>query len=344
MGQTLSEPVTEKHTTEGQDHRVLYAASGMQGWRITMEDAHTTIPAYKDTKASFFAVFDGHGGSEVAKYSGEHLHHRIFNTDAFGENNMREALKQGYLGIDVDLRADPLFEHVPSGCTAVSALITKDYVLYVANAGDSRAVLCVDGHAIALSQDHKPTNEKETQRIKDAGGHVEFGRVNGNLALSRALGDFEFKQRDDLSPEEQAVTADPDITEHKITEKDDFLIIACDGIWDCMTNQEAVNFVRAGLSKKQTLAEICETMMDHCLADETDVGGYGCDNMTVIIVALLHGKSKQEWYDAMASSFVINSDIVPFEKKEPNEIVEGKGILSKKKKYSKLNIFFFLYR
>ncbi|KAI8331364.1 phosphatase 2C-like domain-containing protein [Chlamydoabsidia padenii] len=229
MGQTLSEPVTEKHTTEGKDSRVMYAASGMQGWRFTMEDAHTTIPEYKDTKTSFFAVFDGHGGSEVAKYSGEHLHHRILDADAFRENKFREALIQGYLGIDEDLRADPLQDRVPSGCTAVSALITEDNVLYVANVGDSRAVLCTDGHAIALSEDHKPTNDKETKRIKDAGGYVEFGRVNGNLALSRALGDFEFKQRPDLSAEQQVVTADPDVTQRQLTEKDDFIIIACDG-------------------------------------------------------------------------------------------------------------------
>ncbi|SAM07630.1 hypothetical protein [Absidia glauca] len=316
MGQTLSEPVTEKHTTDGKDHRVMYAASAMQGWRISMEDAHTTIPEYKDTKTSFFAVFDGHGGSEVAKYSGEHLHHRIMDSDAFRQKKVHDALKQGYLGIDDDLRADPIMEHVPSGCTAVSALITEDDDLYVANAGDSRAVLCTDGRAIALSEDHKPTNEKETQRIKNAGGHVEFGRVNGNLALSRALGDFEFKQNETLPATEQAVTADPDITEHHLTKKDDFLIIACDGIWDCMTNQEAVNFVRTGLGKKQDLREICETMMDHCLASETDVGGYGCDNMTVIVVALLHDKTSEQWYDAMATAFAPSET----DAQEPNEL------------------------
>ncbi|CAO3634017.1 unnamed protein product [Cunninghamella blakesleeana] len=304
MGQTLSEPITEKHSSEGGDKRVIYGASCMQGWRISMEDDHTTIPEYNNTGASFFAVFDGHGGLEVAKYSGQHLYKRIMDADAFKENRIKEALKEGFLGIDIDLRADPLYETVPSGCTAVSTLITKDNVLYCANAGDSRAVLSVSGRAIALSQDHKPTNEKETLRIRKAGGHVEFGRVNGNLALSRALGDFEFKQRDDLPAEEQAVTADPDITVHNITEKDEFIIVACDGIWDCLSNQEAVNFVREGLSKKQTLKEICENIMDRCLASETDVGGFGCDNMTVVIVGLLHGKSEQEWYEDQSKSFV----------------------------------------
>lgn len=91
------------------------------------------------------------------------------------------------------------------------------------NAGDSRAIICTRGRAIALSQDHKPGNEKETARIEKAGGHVEFGRVNGkclkslkrqdlfiisqgNLALSRALGDFEFKANKNLPAEEQAVS------------------------------------------------------------------------------------------------------------------------------------------
>ncbi|KAI8072783.1 phosphatase 2C-domain-containing protein [Gongronella butleri] len=302
MGQTLSEPVTEKHTTSGSSKRLLWGSSGMQGWRITMEDAHTTITDYKGTLNSFFAVFDGHGGSEVAKYSGEHLYKRILDSDAFKQGKLRTALKEGFLGIDQDLRADPQYENVNSGCTAVAALITKENDLYVANAGDSRAVLSVDGRGIALSQDHKPTNEKETKRIEAAGGHVEFNRVNGNLALSRALGDFEFKSRPDLPAEEQVVTADPDITCHRITKKDEFLIVACDGIWDCMTNQEAVSFVRAELAKRTQLGEICEKMMDHCLASETEVSGFGCDNMTVIIVALLQDNTQDQWYDAMAAN------------------------------------------
>ncbi|ORX59423.1 PP2C-domain-containing protein [Hesseltinella vesiculosa] len=309
MGQTLSEPVTEKHTTNGLSKRVMYGASCMQGWRISMEDAHTTIPEYNGTLTSFFAVYDGHGGSEVAKYSGSHLYKRILDSKAYHDGHIRGAMKEGYLGIDEDLRADPQYKNVGSGCTAVAALITKDNDLYVANAGDSRAVLSVEGRGIALSQDHKPTNEKETRRIEKAGGHVEFGRVNGNLALSRALGDFEFKARPRLSPEEQMVTADPDIICHRITKKDDFIILACDGIWDCMTNQEAVSFIRTELAKRTTLDKICEKIMDHCLAGETDTNGYGCDNMTVVIVALLQGATSEQWYERMAKDVDKNAAV-----------------------------------
>lgn len=97
------------------------------------------------------------------------------------------------------------------------------------NAGDSRSVLGIKGRAKPLSFDHKPQNEGEKARICAAGGFVDFGRVNGNLALSRAIGDFEFKKSADLPPEQQIVTAYPDVTVHEISDDDEFLVIACDG-------------------------------------------------------------------------------------------------------------------
>lgn len=302
MGQILSEPVTTKHSTEDKDTRLMYGASSMQGWRITMEDAHTTLLDYENTGTAFFAVFDGHGGSKVAKYSSQHLAENIIDSQDFKDGNIKESIKKGFLKIDSDLRQDPDLQHDPSGCTSIVALLTKDNVLYVGNAGDSRAIICTKGVAIALSEDHKPSNPKETQRIENAGGHVEFGRVNGNLALSRALGDFEFKSSTNLPPEKQVVTADPDVTRHKLTEKDEFLVLACDGIWDCMTNQEVAKFIRQHVADHVPLKVICEKLMDHCLADQTGTTGIGCDNMTVEIVAFLHGQSEEEWYKKIKTS------------------------------------------
>lgn len=80
-----------------------------------------------------------------------------------------------------------------------------------------------------MSYDHKPQNQEEIKRIINAGGFVEFGRVNGNLALSRAIGDFEFKQNANLPAELQAVTANPDIMDVQLTEADEFMVMACDG-------------------------------------------------------------------------------------------------------------------
>ncbi|KAI8846444.1 phosphatase 2C-like domain-containing protein [Chytridium lagenaria] len=296
MGQTLSEPITEKETTSDQDTRMFYSSSSMQGWRITMEDAHTTIldllaetgvSNEKKKKMSFFAVYDGHGGSTVAKYSGRELHKNIVKDPEFEKGNYRAAIKNG---------KEPEYQSDPSGCTAVTALITEDWKLYCGNAGDSRAVLSRNGTAVALSHDHKPINPLEQERIKNAGGYVEFGRVNGNLALSRAIGDFEFKASKELSAELQIVTADPDIEEQELQEgQDEFIVVACDGIWDCKSNQEVVDFIRRHVSRGETLERVAELMMDDCVAKDSELGGVGCDNMTVVIVALLFGKSLEEW-------------------------------------------------
>ncbi|KAI9137298.1 phosphatase 2C-like domain-containing protein, partial [Paraphysoderma sedebokerense] len=296
MGQTLSEPVTEKHSAEGGNHRLIYGASSMQGWRISMEDAHTTELSLGGTGNAFFGVYDGHGGQSIARFSGAELHNRIARDSGFSEKNFKEAIRRGFLALDQELKANPEFENDPSGCTAVTAVITEDDHLLVGNAGDSRAVLSHNGTAEPMSHDHKPVNPEEASRIVAAGGFVEFGRVNGNLALSRAIGDFEFKQNKVLPAEEQIVTANPDILERKMEKVDEFLVLACDGIWDCMTNQDVVDFVRRGVAQGHKLSRICEDMMDHCLAPDSELGGIGCDNMTVIIVGFLFGKTEEEWF------------------------------------------------
>ncbi|PKC67547.1 PP2C-domain-containing protein [Rhizophagus irregularis] len=300
MGQTLSEPVKEKHSDSGHDDRLLFASSAMQGWRISMEDAHTAELTLADKKGySFFGVYDGHGGQNIAKYSGAHLHERIARDPAF-PNNIEEAIKSGFLGTDEDLRNDSQYANDPSGCTAVTSIITPQNQVYVGNAGDSRAVISIDGIANPMSNDHKPVNKEESDRITKAGGFVEFGRVNGNLALSRAIGDFEFKQNPSLTPEHQIVTAYPDVRKEDITEKTEFLVLACDGIWDCLTSQQVVNFIRREISVHRNLQKACENLMERCLAKDSELGGIGCDNMTVIIVGFLDGKVVDDWYDWMA--------------------------------------------
>lgn len=270
-----------------------------------MEDAHAAVleltaknPSDSSDRVSFFAVYDGHGGKRAAVFAGENLHNIVAIQDAFTAKNYPLALKDGFLSTDRSLLADREFEQDPSGCTATTALVT-DNKIFVANSGDSRTVLGVKGIAKPLSFDHKPQNEGEKARICAAGGFVEDGRVNGNLALSRAIGDFEFKRSPTLPPEEQVVTVCPDIMEHDITPDDEFLVLACDGIWDCLDSQAVVEFVRRGIVEGQELSFICENIMDHCLAPESDMTGIGCDNMTMMIVALLNGKTKEEWYQSI---------------------------------------------
>jgi protein phosphatase 2C family protein 2/3 len=113
MGQTLSEPITEKKSEHGEDERAAYGVSCMQGWRISMEDAHAAVldlqpqssdgeptPATSDTRISYFGVYDGHGGDKVAIYTGENLHKIIAKQESFKKGDFEQALKDGFLAID----------------------------------------------------------------------------------------------------------------------------------------------------------------------------------------------------------------------------------------------------
>ncbi|RDW76254.1 PP2C family serine/threonine-protein phosphatase [Aspergillus mulundensis] len=284
-----------------------------------MEDAHAAVldfqakqsgsndqPTDPDKRLAFFGVYDGHGGDKVALFAGDNVHKIVAKQETFSKGDIEQALKDGFLATDRAILEDPKYEEEVSGCTAAVSVISKNKI-WVANAGDSRSVLGVKGRAKPLSFDHKPQNEGEKARISAAGGFVDFGRVNGNLALSRAIGDFEFKKSPELSPEQQIVTAYPDVTVHDVTEDDEFLVIACDGIWDCQSSQAVVEFVRRGIAAKQDLYRICENMMDNCLASNSETGGVGCDNMTMVIIGLLHGKTKEEWYNQIAER-VANGD------------------------------------
>ncbi|KAM4602991.1 protein phosphatase 1G [Polymixia lowei] len=176
-----------------------------------------------------------------------------------------------------------------SGTTAVVALI-RGKQLIVANAGDSRCVVSERGKAVDMSYDHKPEDELELARIKNAGGKVTMdGRVNGGLNLSRAIGDHFYKRNKALPPEEQMISALPDVKVLTLNEDHDFMVIACDGIWNVLSSQEVVDFISERIKPDQSgkarpLTSIVEELLDHCLAPDTSGDGTGCDNMTCMII------------------------------------------------------------
>ncbi|MCP9257638.1 Protein phosphatase 1G [Dirofilaria immitis] len=175
-----------------------------------------------------------------------------------------------------------------SGSTACVVIVFKDKIV-VGNAGDSRAVLCRNGAAVELSIDHKPEDDTERRRIETAGGEISVdGRVNGGLNLSSVLcikmnpsGAYH------SSLKEQMISALPDVKQYKILQGDEFIIIACDGIWNSLTSQEAIDFVRRRINDGISLNDICEQICDHCLSPNTAGDGTGCDNMTIIIAQIL---------------------------------------------------------
>ncbi|KAL4487610.1 hypothetical protein ABPG72_017399 [Tetrahymena utriculariae] len=300
MGQTyLSKPVTTKETESGSFGSVEYAMSCMQGWRQSMEDAHICYPKF-DVDTQLYAVFDGHGGFEVAIFVAKHFGRELKENAAYKSKDFTTALKETFLRMDELLLTEEGREDLlkivktrspdqtqvqnTAGCTANVTLLYKNQI-YVANSGDSRCVLSVDGKNLDLSKDHKPDDELELERIKKAGGSVTNGRVNGNLNLSRALGDLIYKSNKDLKPEEQLISPMPDVVIHEITPKDEFLLIGCDGIWELKTNQELVTICRKGLVDHIPLTKIVEDLLDQIIAKDS-TQGLGCDNMSVILVKI----------------------------------------------------------
>ena len=191
-----------------------------------------------------------------------------------------------------------------TGCTAcVMSIDETNKKLYFANAGDSRVVMCKKGVAEAQSEDHKPEMESEKTRIYKADGWISEGRVKGNLNLTRGFGDLEYKQNKNLKPEEQMITANPDIKVVDFTNDIDFVIIGCDGIWDCLKNQEACDFVSKRLKDNPNIqiSKIVEEMLDTIVAkDLYNETGVGCDNMTCIVIVFKKtdtGKTETEKKD-----------------------------------------------
>lgn len=298
-----------------------------------MEDAHICTPSlagyhYSWRNAGLFGVFDGHGGEQVAKYCSIHLSEELCASPLslskqVVKGELETALRNAFHRMDDRLRDPRTSEELKSltnpstssadrftagvvkrtidafsvGCTACVCCITP-LQLIVANAGDSRAVLCRNGKAIALSEDHKPNNTIEKRRIEAAGGYVEYCgpgqyRVNGNLNLSRAIGDLEYKRDLHHKPEEQIICSTPDVTFSDRHELDEFLLICCDGVWDVKTNQQAVDFIRAKLPPsgravdKKDLTETLECLLDDCVSpDLNKTQGLGGDNMTAVLVML----------------------------------------------------------
>uniref|UniRef100_A0A8B9SNM4 Protein phosphatase, Mg2+/Mn2+ dependent 1A n=1 Tax=Anas platyrhynchos TaxID=8839 RepID=A0A8B9SNM4_ANAPL len=256
MGAFLDKPKMEKHNAQGQGNGLRYGLSSMQGWRVEMEDAHTAVIGLPNGLDgwSFFAVYDGHAGSQVAKYCCEHLlDHITSNQDFKGPDgppsveSVKSGIRTGFLQIDEHMRVISEKKHGAdrSGSTA----------------------------------DHKPSNPLEKERIQNAGGSVMIQRVNGSLAVSRALGDFDYKCVHGKGPTEQLVSPEPEVYEIERSEEDDqFIILACDGIWDVMGNEELCDFVRSRLEVTDDLEKVCNEIVDTCLYKGSR------DNMSVILI------------------------------------------------------------
>ncbi len=280
------------------------AASARQGKKGIVGDREFMQDRYKISESeglSFFGLYDGHGGTKAADYVEEHLHENF--SKAQGET-ISERLKLAFLKTDKDFLDKSKFSDDFSGTTAVVAVSSGDK-LWIANAGDSRAILVRGGKKFFTTKDHKPDVLEERKRIERKGSFVytcssceppasckHSARVDGCLAVSRAIGDAPFKING-------SVIADPDVEEIKL-EDDDFVVLGCDGLFDAVTNQEVALFVYERLngstvvydSDKNTGKEIVQEggdkqvkLVAQALRDKAYKEGSE-DNITVLVASL----------------------------------------------------------
>uniref|UniRef100_A0A0D9YUI9 protein-serine/threonine phosphatase n=1 Tax=Oryza glumipatula TaxID=40148 RepID=A0A0D9YUI9_9ORYZ len=279
MGNSL--PVESKLTDEKENDRIKYVVSSMQGWGEKMEDAHAAILNLDDTMTSFFGVYDGHGGAEVASYCAKRFHIELCNHEDY-DSNLSNAMRSVFYSMDEDLQLSDAWRELviprnngwmyfikagvcanlspfpqatytaPSyeGSTACVVVIRGDQLI-VGHAGDSRCVLSRNGQASALSVDHKPDR------------------------------DFACKKNERLPPEDQMLTCNPDILTMDITDDMEFLVIATEGLWCNMTNQNVVDHTHDRLLEGAEARVICEELVQFGLPSG--------DNTTVILVLFKPG-------------------------------------------------------
>lgn len=216
----------------------------LKGKKKFMEDAHKIVSCSLDKKG-FFGVYDGHGGSKAAEFVANNLHTNIYEMlkNSSGNAPKEEDIKAGYLKTDKDF----LKQGLGSGACCITALIEgKDIV--VSNLGDCRGVLCRGGTAEALTNDHRAGQEDERRRIEDKGGFVQHHRgawrVHGILAVSRSIGDAHLKDW---------VLAEPDTKIISLTKDMEYLVLASDGLWGEVGNQEAAEIVVRSCSSEEKL-------------------------------------------------------------------------------------------
>uniref|UniRef100_A0A0C9S3F6 protein-serine/threonine phosphatase n=1 Tax=Wollemia nobilis TaxID=56998 RepID=A0A0C9S3F6_9CONI len=261
------------------------------GERAHMEDEHICIddlseylgPTFEGpTPNAFYGVFDGHGGAGAAVYVRDNLLQlvvgdadflQIVKKDVDFSILAEKVVRKAFLAADHALEKHCDVDNF-SGTTVLIALIMGRSLL-VANAGDCRAVLCRRGRAVEMSRDHKPNCFSERERIEDLGGFVYEGYLNGDLSVSRALGDWDTKMtKGSLGP----LSAEPEFRQALLSEEDEFLIIGCDGIWDVMTSECAVSIVRRELMLHNNPEQCSKELVLKALRHGSQ------DNLTVVVV------------------------------------------------------------
>lgn len=304
--------------------------TSMQGPRDKMEDFYVSLPTFGCEDQSFYAVYDGHCGTRAAEYAADKLHTYIQKHPMF-KSDCKRAVLEACAQVDDEFVELARKKNIYDGTTAVIALLIKSRAI-IATIGDSYCILCRDGKAVELSAKLTPGNPSERARIEAAGGwiteerelylsrlhHMELEdpfiakqaeksvrwmtthRVNGELSVSRALGDPDYKGKGmseymwafpkDHSKKFSAdlVLAVPDIKDIEFQSKDEFFILACDGLWDVLVPQDAVDIISESFEKGESAQEASLRLTRIALKLGT------ADNVTIIVVKLNQRSEQSE--------------------------------------------------
>ncbi|KAI3945294.1 hypothetical protein MKX01_035055 [Papaver californicum] len=307
----LTEATTVRGCVGRKNKYVTWGFSSIIGRRKEMEDAVCIIPGFisnhtcretggctasssrvssEISPVHFFGVYDGHGGSQVAKFCAERIHDTTAEewarggTDVEGwQTRWETAFSSGFERADNEVAEESVAPEIV-GSTAVVVALSGCQII-TSNCGDSRAVLCRGTQTISLSIDHKPDREDELARIEGAGGRViswNGARVFGVLAMSRSIGDRYMRPW---------IIPVPEVTFTTRSEEDECLIIASDGLWDVISNDEAGEVARNLLRRRRrsTMSDIASHSAAQAVADHlTDLASRknSSDNISVIVVDL----------------------------------------------------------
>ncbi|CAJ2676288.1 unnamed protein product [Trifolium pratense] len=287
---------------------VSWGHTSLIGRRKEMEDAIAVIPGFMSrtcdhvggctapgsrssgeiTPVHFFGVYDGHGGSQVAKFCAKRMHSVIAEEwereIAYGAEWQRKweaVFANGFERTDKEIESDEVAPEMV-GSTA-SVVVLSGCQIITSNCGDSRAILCRRTETVPLTVDQKPDREDELLRIEGEGGKVinwNGARVFGVLAMSRAIGDRYLRPW---------IIPVPEITFTTRTDEDECLILASDGLWDVMTNEEVGEVARHILRRRRRSLSMEEISPTQIVADsltEIACGRNSKDNISIIVVDL----------------------------------------------------------
>ena len=254
-----------------------------------MEDDHILVDNYcNKSHFGFFGLYDGHGGRATVDFLTCSLYLNLEHYLSLPQHkniSMSKALEDIYSVTDKQIHRQQIYQ---SGATSVTLLLDrKNHCFTVANSGDTRAVLCRKGRAIRLTKDHKPDDAEEAAMIRKRGGTIgRMKRVNGLLAVSRAFGDHLLKP---------PITVKPTTLSMNIGDDDYFIVMACDGVWDVLTDDEVIHYVYMQVLKKtkqETFKSVSKEHLQKCLHQicldivKNALDRRSQDNISCMIIAL----------------------------------------------------------